>query len=91
MSSTTSELNTINTAWQIAVQEILRMVIRDLYRGEGEAQFKEHLERIEAAAVDSIQTDLRFRGTDAWTELLVKEKASNFVTTLLTSFTFDRA
>ncbi len=67
------------------------MVIRDLYRGEGEAQFKEHLERIEAAAVDSIQTDLRFRGTDAWTELLVKEKASNFVTTLLTSFTFDRA
>lgn len=61
MSSTTSELNTINTAWQIAVQEILRMVIRDLYRGEGEAQFKEHLERIEAAAVDSIQTDLRFR------------------------------
>ncbi|MBB2908512.1 hypothetical protein FHR76_004927 [Rhizobium sp. RAS22] len=91
MSATTNELNAINTAWQIAIQEILRMVIRDLYRGEGEAQFKEHIKRIEAAAVDSIHTDLRFRGTDEWTELVVKEKASNFVTTLLTSFTYDRA
>jgi len=34
---------------------------------------------------------LRLRGTDEWTEMLVKERASNFVTTLLTSFTYDRA
>ena len=51
----------------------------------------EHIKRIEEGAVDSIYTDLRLRGTDEWTEVLVKEKASNFVTTLLTSFTFDRA
>lgn len=31
------------------------------------------------------------RGTNEWTEVLVKERASNFVTTLLTSFTYDRA
>jgi len=90
MSATTNELQAINTAWQIAIQEILRMVIRDLYLDKGEAQFKAHIERIEAAAVDSIQTDLRFRGTDEWTEVLVKERASNFVTSLLTSFTYDR-
>ena len=91
MSTTTNELNATTTAWQIAMQEILRVVIRDLYHAKGDAHFKEHIERIEEAAVDSIQTDLRFRGTDEWTEVLVKEKASNFVTSLLTSFTYDRA
>lgn len=91
MAENTGELQAINTAWQIAVQEILRMVIRDLYRTDGEAAFMGHVKRIEEAAVDSIHTDLRLRGTDEWTEVLVKEKASNFVTTLLTSFTFDRA
>jgi len=85
------ELQAINTSWQIAIQEILRMVIRDLYRTGGEAEFKAHIKRIEEAAVDSIYTDLRLRGTSEWTEVLVKERASNFVTTLLTSFTYDRA
>ena len=84
------ELQAINTAWQIAIQEILRMVIRDMYHGEGEAPFLANIKRIEEAAVDSIYTDLRLRGTDEWTEVVVKEKASNFVTTLLTSFTYDR-
>jgi hypothetical protein len=87
----TKELQAINTAWQIAIQEILRKVIRDMYRTEGEAAFNTHIKRIEEAAVDSIYTDLRLRGTDEWTEVLVKERASNFVTTLLTSFTYDRA
>ena len=91
MAPDTNELQAINTAWQIAIQEILRMVIRDMYHGSGEIAFKTHMKRIEEAAVDSIQTDLRLRGTDAWTEILVKERASNFVTTLLTSFTYDRA
>ncbi len=91
MSETTNELQTINTAWQIAIQEILRMIVRDIYRTGGEAAFKSHIKRIEEAAVDSIYTGLMLRGTDEWTETLVKEKASNFVTTLLTSFTFDRA
>lgn len=90
MTETTSELQTINTAWQIAIQEILRMVVRDIYRTGDETVFKLHIKRIEEAAVDSIYTGLMLRGTDEWTELLVKEKASNFVTTLLTSFTFDR-
>lgn len=89
MAENTRELQAINTAWQIAIQEILRMVIRDMYRADGEAAFMGHVKRIEEAAVDSIYTDLRLRGTDEWTEVLVKEKASNFVTTLLTSFTFD--
>ncbi|QND46048.1 hypothetical protein HB780_10185 (plasmid) [Rhizobium lusitanum] len=91
MPENTGELQAINTAWQIAIQEILRMVIRDLYRTDGEAAFMSHVKRIEEAAVDSIYSDLRLRGTDEWTEVLVKEKASNFVTTLLTSFTFDRS
>lgn len=91
MAETPQELQSINTAWQIAIQEILRMVIRDMYHGGGEASFKTHIKRIEEAAVDSIYTDLRLRGTDEWTEVLVKERASNFVTTLLTSFTYDRA
>ncbi|MBB3383639.1 MULTISPECIES: hypothetical protein [Rhizobium] len=91
MTTDTKELQAINTAWQIAIQEILRMVIRDMYRTEGEAAFNTHIKRIEEAAVDSIYTDLRLRGTDEWTEVLVKERASNFVTTLLTSFTYDRA
>ncbi|MBM7050320.1 MULTISPECIES: hypothetical protein [Rhizobium] len=90
MAENTGELQAINTAWQIAIQEILRMVIRDMYREDGAAAFMGHVKRIEEAAVDSIYTDLRLRGTDEWTEVLVKEKASNFVTTLLTSFTFDR-
>lgn len=90
MTDNTGELQAINTAWQIAIQEVLRMVIRDLYRTEGEAAFMEHIKRIEEAAVGSIYADLRLRGTDEWTEVLVKEKASNFVTALLTSFTFDR-
>lgn len=86
-----NELQAINTAWQIAIQEILRMVIRDMYHAGGETEFKTHIKRIEEAAVDSIRTDLRLRGTDEWTEVLVKERASNFVTTLLTSFSYDRA
>ncbi|WP_312408444.1 hypothetical protein [Rhizobium sp.] len=91
MSPDKNELQAINTAWQISIQEILRMVIRDKYHGSGEEAFKTHIKRIEEAAVDSIRTDLRLRGTDEWTEVLVKERASNFVTTLLTSFTYDRA
>jgi hypothetical protein len=86
-----NELQSINTSWQIAIQEILRMVIRDMYHDGGEATFKAHIKRMEETAVDSIYTDLRLRGTDEWTEVLVKERASNFVTTLLTSFTYDRA
>lgn len=86
-----NELQAINTSWQIAIHEILRMVTRDIYQAGGEAAFKMHIERIEEAAVDSIYTDLRLRGTDEWTEVLVKERASNFVTTLLTSFTYERA
>ncbi len=86
-----NEVQAINTSWQIAIQEILRMVIRDMYHSGGEAAFKTHIKRIEEAAVDSIHSDLRLRGTDEWTEVLVKERASNFVTTLLTSFTYDRA
>jgi hypothetical protein len=73
------------------LQEILRMVIRDMYQAGGEAAFKTYIKRIEEAAVDSIHTDLRLRGTDEWTEVLVKERVSNFVTTLLTSFTYERA
>ena len=41
-------------------------------------------------AVDSIYADLRLRGTNEWTQTLVKEKATNIVTTLLTSFTFEQ-
>ena len=67
MTTDTKELQAINTAWQIAIQEILRMVIRDMYRTEGEAAFNTHIKRIEEAAVDSIYTDLRLRGTDEWT------------------------
>ncbi|ADY68326.1 MULTISPECIES: hypothetical protein [Rhizobium/Agrobacterium group] len=91
MAPDNNELQAINTSWQIAIQEILRMVIRDMYHDGGEANFKAHIKRIEEAAVDSIHSDLRLRGTDEWTEVLVKERASNFVTTLLTSFTYDRA
>lgn len=91
MAPDTNEIQAINTAWQIAIQEILRMVIRDMYRAGGVEHFKQQIARIEEAAVDSIHTDLRLRGTNEWTEILVKERASNFVTTLLTSFTYDRA
>ncbi len=67
------------------------MVIRDMYLAAGEEAFLANLKRIEQAAVDSIYTDLRLRGTSEWTEVLVKDNASNFVTSLLTSFTYDRA
>jgi hypothetical protein len=91
MTAAEKELQATTTAWQIAIQEILRIVVRDIYRTGGEAEFQAHIKRIEEAAVDSIYTGLMLRGTNEWTELLVKEKASNFVTSLLTSFTFDRA
>ncbi|MDG3580177.1 hypothetical protein P7F60_27690 [Rhizobium sp. YJ-22] len=91
MPENSGELQAINTAWQIAIQEILRMVIRDMYLAAGEEAFLANLKRIEQAAVDSIYTDLRLRGTSEWTEVLVKDNASNFVTSLLTSFTYDRA
>lgn len=91
MPENSAELQAINTAWQIAIQEILRMVIRDMYLAAGEESFLANLKRIEQAAVDSIYTDLRLRGTSEWTEVLVKDNASNFVTSLLTSFTYDRA
>jgi hypothetical protein len=90
MTKEANELQAISTAWQIAIQEILRMVVRDVYRTGDEAVFQSHIKRIEEAAVDSIYTGLMLRGTDEWTETLVKEKASNFVTTLLTSFTYDK-
>jgi hypothetical protein len=76
MAPDSNELQSINTAWQIAIQEILRMIIRDMYHAGGEASFNTHIKRIEEAAVDSIYTDLRLRGTDEWTEVLVKERAS---------------
>lgn len=91
MEPDTKDMQFVNTAWQIAIQEILRMVIRDMYHAGGEAAFNAHVKRIEEAAVDSIYTDLRLRGTSEWTEVLVKERASSFVTTLLISFTYDRA
>ncbi|WP_395517868.1 hypothetical protein [Pseudorhizobium flavum] len=91
MSDETHELQASTTAWQIAMQEILRMVIRDLYQSHGETVFKAHIKRIEEGAVDSIYSDLRLRGTTEWTETLVKEKATNIVTTLLTSFTFEQS
>ncbi|MDO9415515.1 hypothetical protein [Pararhizobium sp.] len=90
MTDHTNELQAINTAWQIAIQEILRIVVRDVYKSRDEASFHAHIKRIEEAAVDSIYTGLMLRGTNEWTEVLVKEKASNFVTTLLTSFTYDK-
>jgi hypothetical protein len=58
MVESAAEIQTINTAWQIAVQEIMRMIIRDMYHSGGEAVFKRHISRIEEAAVDSIRTDL---------------------------------
>lgn len=91
MPEQSSELHAITTAWQIAMQEILRIVVRDIYKTGDEDAFRLHIKRIEEAAVDSIYSGLMLRGTNEWTEVLVKEKASNFVTTLLTSFTFDRA
>ncbi len=67
------------------------MVVRDMYKSGGEASFQAHIKRIEEAAADRIYTGLMLRGTDELTEVLVKEKASNFVTMLLKSFTYDRA
>lgn len=90
MTQQTAELQAINTAWQIAIQEILRVVVRDMYMTGDEVAFKSQVKRIEETAVDSIYTALHVRGTDEWTQVLVKEKASNFVTTLLTSFTYDK-
>lgn len=91
MSDETLDLQASTTAWQIAMQEILRMVIRDLYQPLGEMAFKAHIKRIEEGAVDSIYSDLRLRGTSAWTETLVKEKAANIATMLLTSFTYENS
>lgn len=85
----THELQAINTAWQVAIQEILRVVIRDLYRESDEVAFLAQMKRLEEVAVDSIQSEVTLRGTTAWTETLVKEKASNFVTNLLTSLRYD--
>src|SRR5690606_35917462 len=90
MTDETPELQASTTAWQIAMQEILRMVIRDMYRSDDTATFETHIKRIEEEAVDSIYMDLRLRGTTEWTETLVKEKATNIVTSLLTSFTFEQ-
>ncbi len=87
----TLELQASTTAWQIAMQEILRTLIRDIYHQNDEAEFMAHIKRIEEGAVDSIYTDLRLRGTNEWTETLVKEKAANIVTNLLTSCTYDRS
>lgn len=44
----------------------------------------------EETSVDNISSDLVLHGTDEWTQVLVKEKASKFVTTLLKSFTCDK-
>ncbi|SIQ02149.1 hypothetical protein SAMN05880561_101811 [Rhizobium sp. RU33A] len=44
----------------------------------------------EETSVDSISSGLVLHGSGEWTQVLVKEKASNFVTTLLTSFTCDK-
>ncbi|MBB4414931.1 hypothetical protein GGE35_005548 [Rhizobium cellulosilyticum] len=45
-----------------------------MYYGGGEAAFNAHVKRIEEAAVDSIQADLRLRGTSELTETLVEER-----------------
>lgn len=85
-----AEIQAINTAWQIAIQEILRVVVRDMYMTSDEQGFRSQVKRIEETAVDSIYSGLMLRATDEWTQVLVKEKASNFVTTLLTSFTYEK-
>jgi hypothetical protein len=90
MTNQANELQAINTAWQIAIQEILRMVVRDVYKSGDETSFHAHVKRIEEAAVDSIYPGLMLRGTHKWTEVLVKEKASNFITTPLTSSTYEK-
>jgi hypothetical protein len=40
------------------------MVIRDKYHAGGKAAFTAHIKQIEEAALDSIHSDLRLRGTD---------------------------
>ncbi|NRP21733.1 hypothetical protein LPJGGPFB_04992 [Ensifer adhaerens] len=50
MTNQANELQAINTAWQIAIQEILRMVVRDLYKSGDEASFNAHIKSIEEAA-----------------------------------------
>jgi hypothetical protein len=40
--------------------------------------------------MDSIYTDLGMRWSNKWTETLVKEKAANIATSLLTSFTLEK-
>jgi len=57
VTTNTNEVQAVNTAWQIAIEEILHMMIRDMYRAEGEAAFNTHIGRIEEAAVESIHTD----------------------------------
>src|SRR3954469_11187361 len=42
----TNERQAINRSWQIAIQEILPMVIRDRYHAGGEAAYKSYIKRI---------------------------------------------
>jgi hypothetical protein len=64
------------TTWQIAIQEILHIVIRDMCHANNEAALNLQITLIEEAAINSIHTDLWLRETDDWNEMLVKEKAS---------------
>lgn len=78
MAEDPGELQAINTAWQIAIQEILRMVLRDMYHAGGEEAFRANIKRIEEAAVDSIYSDLRLRGTNEWTRSARKGQGEQF-------------
>jgi hypothetical protein len=40
MTDQANELQAINTAWQIAIQEILRMVARDVYKSGTNLRFE---------------------------------------------------
>ena len=46
MTAAEKELQATTTAWQIAIQEILRIVVRDIYRTGGEAEFQAHIRQI---------------------------------------------
>ena len=66
MATDPNELQAINTSWQIAIQEILRMVIRDMYHAGGEASFNTHIKgekRIHLTRISNLSSSKRVGGS----------------------------
>lgn len=74
-----------SVAIQIATQDLLRVIISDVYFSSNPAEFKAKIASLESRTVENLQSRRLFPDASDETEAYIKETASAYITKLLLS------